>query len=178
MIGILIIAHGNLGESLIQCATHVLNKVPPRVVALGVSAKDDPALLLPHAISMVRELDNGSGVLVLTDMYGGSPSNMASKVVVPGRVEAVCGINLPMLIKLASLKGAANLLVMPTLDAANIAFNLLKTVAGDGLTVGPMLLGAARPVHILTPTATVRRIINVTALLSVEAAQQQNRLVP
>jgi malate dehydrogenase (oxaloacetate-decarboxylating)(NADP+) len=73
------------------------------------------------------------------------------------------------------LKGPANLLVMPTLDAANIAFNLLKTAAGDGLTVGPMLLGAARPVHILTPTATVRRIVNVTALLSVEVAQQQAR---
>ncbi|MBI4986958.1 MAG: NADP-dependent malic enzyme [Rhodocyclales bacterium] len=69
------------------------------------------------------------------------------------------------------LKGPANLLIMPTLDAANIAFNLLKTAAGDGLTVGPMLLGAARPVHILTPTATVRRIVNVTALLSVEASQ-------
>jgi len=73
------------------------------------------------------------------------------------------------------LKGVANLLVMPTLDAANIAFNLLKTAAGDGLTVGPMLLGAARPVHVLTPTATVRRIVNVTALLSVEAAQHAAR---
>jgi len=70
------------------------------------------------------------------------------------------------------LKGQANLLIMPTLDAANIAFNLIKTTAGDGLTVGPLLLGAARPVHILTPTATVRRIVNVTALLSVEAQQQ------
>ncbi|MCF8199931.1 MAG: NADP-dependent malic enzyme [Sulfuritalea sp.] len=70
-----------------------------------------------------------------------------------------------------TLKGQANLLIMPTLDAANIAFNLIKTAAGDGLTVGPMLLGAARPVHILTPTATVRRIVNVTALLSVEAEQ-------
>jgi len=73
------------------------------------------------------------------------------------------------------LKGQANLLIMPTLDAANIAFNLLKTAAGDGLTVGPLLLGAARPVHILTPTATVRRIVNVTALLSVEAASHQAR---
>ena len=72
----------------------------------------------------------------------------------------------------ASLSGSANLLVMPTLDAANIAFNLLKTAAGDGVTVGPLLLGAARPVHILTPTATVRRIVNMTALLSVEVAQQ------
>ncbi len=73
------------------------------------------------------------------------------------------------------LKGGANLLIMPTLDAANISFNLLKTAAGDGLTVGPLLLGAARPVHILTPTATVRRIVNMTALLSVEVAQQQAR---
>jgi malate dehydrogenase (oxaloacetate-decarboxylating)(NADP+) len=72
----------------------------------------------------------------------------------------------------STLKGQANLLIMPTLDAANISFNLLKTSAGDGLTVGPLLLGAARPVHILTPTATVRRIVNVTALLSVEVQQQ------
>jgi malate dehydrogenase (oxaloacetate-decarboxylating)(NADP+) len=75
----------------------------------------------------------------------------------------------------AKLAGQANLLVMPTLDAANISFNLLKTSAGDGLTVGPLLLGAARPVHILTPTATVRRIVNLTALLSVEVAQGQVR---
>jgi malate dehydrogenase (oxaloacetate-decarboxylating)(NADP+) len=72
----------------------------------------------------------------------------------------------------STLTGPANLLIMPTLDAANISFNLIKAAAGDGLTVGPMLLGAARPVHILTPTATVRRIVNMTALLSVEVAQQ------
>lgn len=58
---------------------------------------------------------------------------------------------------------------MPTLDAANIAFNLLKTAAGDGVTIGPVLLGAARPVHILTPSATVRRLVNMTALLVVDA---------
>jgi malate dehydrogenase (oxaloacetate-decarboxylating)(NADP+) len=75
----------------------------------------------------------------------------------------------------ANLAGSANLLVMPTLDAANIAFNLLKTAAGGGVSVGPLLLGAARPVHILTPTATVRRIVNLTALLSVEVAQAQQR---
>ncbi|WP_303786575.1 NADP-dependent malic enzyme [Azovibrio restrictus] len=69
------------------------------------------------------------------------------------------------------LRGAANLLVMPTLDAANISFNLLKTAAGDNLTVGPILLGAAKPVHILTPTSTVRRIVNMTALTVVDAAR-------
>ncbi|OGA16410.1 MAG: malic enzyme [Betaproteobacteria bacterium RIFCSPLOWO2_12_FULL_63_13] len=67
------------------------------------------------------------------------------------------------------LKGEANLLIMPTLDAANIAFNLLKTASGDGVTVGPILLGAARPAHILTPSATVRRLVNMTALTAVDA---------
>jgi malate dehydrogenase (oxaloacetate-decarboxylating)(NADP+) len=69
----------------------------------------------------------------------------------------------------AKLKGSANLLIMPALDAANIAFNLLKESASEGLTIGPILLGAAKPVHILTPTATVRRIVNMTALTAVES---------
>jgi len=73
------------------------------------------------------------------------------------------------------LRGEANLLVMPTLDAANISFNLLKTVGGYGITVGPVLLGAAKPVHILTPTATVRRIINMTALAVVDAQDNERR---
>jgi len=67
------------------------------------------------------------------------------------------------------LRGEANLLVMPTLDAANISFNLLKTASGGGVTIGPMLLGAAKPVHILTPSATVRRIVNMTALAVTDA---------
>jgi malate dehydrogenase (oxaloacetate-decarboxylating)(NADP+) len=66
-------------------------------------------------------------------------------------------------------QGEANLLIMPSLDAANISFNLLKTTSGEGVTVGPILLGAARVVHILTPSTTVRRIINMTVLAVVEA---------
>jgi malate dehydrogenase (oxaloacetate-decarboxylating)(NADP+) len=73
----------------------------------------------------------------------------------------------------ARLKGDANLLIMPTLDAANIAFNLLKTAAADGITIGPMLLGCAAPVHILTPSATVRRMVNMTALTVVDANAQR-----
>jgi len=77
------------------------------------------------------------------------------------------------------LKGDANLLIMPTLDAANIAFNLLKTAAGDGITVGPILLGAAKAVHIVTPTATVRRLVNMTALTVVDiGAERGNLLLP
>ena len=99
MIGILLITHGTLGESLIQCACHVLNKRPVRVAQLGVSAADDPLLLLPQARAMLKELDAGDGVLILADMYGGSPSNLAAKLMVPGRVEGVAGVNLPMLIR-------------------------------------------------------------------------------
>jgi malate dehydrogenase (oxaloacetate-decarboxylating)(NADP+) len=78
----------------------------------------------------------------------------------------------------SQLKNEANLLIMPTLDAANIAFNLLKTAAGDGITIGPILLGSARPVHILTSSATVRRIVNMTALTVVDAnaAHEEMRL--
>jgi malate dehydrogenase (oxaloacetate-decarboxylating)(NADP+) len=75
------------------------------------------------------------------------------------------------------LKGDANLLIMPTLDAANISFNLLKTASGSGVTLGPILLGVARPVHILTPSATVRRIVNMTALTVVDCTQRQPQLL-
>jgi malate dehydrogenase (oxaloacetate-decarboxylating)(NADP+) len=67
------------------------------------------------------------------------------------------------------MRGAANLLVMPTMDAANISFNLLKVASAENVTIGPILLGAARPVHILTPSATVRRIVNMTALAVADA---------
>ena len=69
----------------------------------------------------------------------------------------------------STLTGDANLLVLPNIDAANIAYNLLKTAAGGGIAIGPVLLGAARPVHILTPSATVRRIVNMTALTVADA---------
>jgi malate dehydrogenase (oxaloacetate-decarboxylating)(NADP+) len=76
------------------------------------------------------------------------------------------------------LRGEANLLIMPTLDAANISFNLLKTAAGGGVTIGPILLGAARPVHIVTPSTSVRRLVNMTALAvaDVNAPRMQETL--
>jgi malate dehydrogenase (oxaloacetate-decarboxylating)(NADP+) len=73
----------------------------------------------------------------------------------------------------SSLSGEANLLVLPNIDAANIAYNLLKTTAGNGIAIGPVLLGCAKPVHILTPSATVRRIVNMTALCVVDAVYQR-----
>jgi malate dehydrogenase (oxaloacetate-decarboxylating)(NADP+) len=75
------------------------------------------------------------------------------------------------------LKGEANLLIMPTIDAANISFNLLKVSGGGNVTLGPILLGVARPVHILTPSATVRRIVNMTALTTVDAGLERTAAV-
>ncbi|MBS1158409.1 MAG: allosteric NADP-dependent malic enzyme [Proteobacteria bacterium] len=72
----------------------------------------------------------------------------------------------------STLKGEANLLIMPNIDAANIAYNLLKMTAGEGVTIGPILLGAARPVHVMTSTATVRRLVNMTALAVVESMER------
>jgi malate dehydrogenase (oxaloacetate-decarboxylating)(NADP+) len=69
----------------------------------------------------------------------------------------------------SSLNGEANLLVLPNIDAANISYNLLKTAAGGNIAIGPVLLGANKPMHILTPTATVRRIVNMTALTVADA---------
>jgi malate dehydrogenase (oxaloacetate-decarboxylating)(NADP+) len=73
----------------------------------------------------------------------------------------------------STLTGDANLLIMPNIDAANIAYNLLKTTAGNNVAIGPILLGCAKPVHILTPSATVRRIVNMTALCVVDAVAQR-----
>jgi malate dehydrogenase (oxaloacetate-decarboxylating)(NADP+) len=73
----------------------------------------------------------------------------------------------------SGLNGDANLLVMPNIDAANIAYNLLKTASGNGITIGPVLLGCAKPVHILTPSATVRRIVNMTALCVMDALSER-----
>ena len=106
MIGILIIAHGTLGDSLIHCATHVLGKRPPLLKQLGVSVHDDPVELLPLARSMVNELneEDGGGVLVLSDIYGATPCNIACRLLEPGRVEGLSGVNLPMLVRALSYR--------------------------------------------------------------------------
>jgi PTS system ascorbate-specific IIA component len=99
MIGLFLITHTTYGESLIQCACHVLNKRPPQIAQLGVSAQDDPLDALPLARSMLELVDTGEGVLLLTDIYGASPSNIAEKLLRPGKVEGVAGVNLPMLLR-------------------------------------------------------------------------------
>jgi len=123
MIGVLIISHGTLGESLIHCASHVLNRRPARLKQLGITAQDDPIQLLPQARKLVKDLDEGDGVLILADMYGGSPANIAVKLLIPGKVEGVAGVNLPMLIRVLNYRDRP------------LAFIVTKAVSGgcDGV---------------------------------------------
>lgn len=99
MVGILLITHGTLGESLIHCASHITGERPSNVMQLGVTPQDDPDQILPQAIKLLRSLDTGEGVLVFSDIFGGTPCNIASRLLIPGKVEGVAGVNLPMLIR-------------------------------------------------------------------------------
>jgi len=101
---------------------------------------------------------------------------LAPGLEIDGEMHADCAVDASLrkaIMPHSTLKGDANLLVCPGIDAANIAYNLLKTISGNNVAVGPILLGAARPVHILTPSATVRRIVNMTALAVVDANSQR-----
>ena len=99
MIGILVIAHDTLGDSLVRAVTHVLGARPPQFDSIPVRGTDDPLDLVPAARAILAKLDTGEGVLIVTDIFGASPSNLARKLLMPGRVEAVAGVSLPMLVR-------------------------------------------------------------------------------
>ncbi len=99
MIGLFLITHGSYGESLIQCACHVLNKRPEQIAQLGVSGQDDPLDALPLAEKMLSLVDSGDGVLIMTDIFGATPANIAMKMLKRGEIEGVSGVNLPMLLR-------------------------------------------------------------------------------
>ena len=107
MVGILIIAHGSLGESLIHCASHVMGGRPPLLLQMGVNIHDDPQKLLPEASQLVRSLDQGQGVLIFSDVYGATPCNLACKLLAAGRVEGIAGVNLPMLVRALTYRNEA-----------------------------------------------------------------------
>ncbi|MDP2832143.1 MAG: PTS fructose transporter subunit IIA [Pseudomonadota bacterium] len=99
MIPLLIVAHGNLGDSLIQCAGHVLGQRPEQLESLDLSSSGDPGEMLEQARMQIARLDQGKGVLILTDVYGATPCNTVCKLIQHEHVEAVAGVNLPMLLK-------------------------------------------------------------------------------
>ena len=99
MIGILIISHGDLGNSLIHCANHVMGKRPEHLMHLGITIQDDPDVIILNALELLKQLDCGDGVLILSDICGATPCNIATELVNPGRVECLSGVNLSMLIR-------------------------------------------------------------------------------
>ncbi|MGB4065991.1 MAG: PTS fructose transporter subunit IIA [Azonexus sp.] len=113
MIGIFLITHGSYGEALVQNVSHVLNKRPPQVMQLGLTSQDDPLDMLPMARDMLALVDKGDGVLILTDIFGASPANLALKLLERGRVEGLTGVNMPMLLRALTYreKGMETLLV-------------------------------------------------------------------
>lgn len=100
MIGILLITHGNMGEALLENVCHILGNPPPSFVQLGVNAQDDPGAVQALAQQMLAQVDQGDGVLVMTDIYGATPSNIAVRLLQPGHIEGVAGVNLPMLLRI------------------------------------------------------------------------------
>lgn len=99
MIGVLIVAHDSLGDSLVKAVTHVLGARPAQFEVMSVAATDDPLVLLPPARAAVERLDTGDGVVVFSDIFGATPSNLAGKLVKRGHVELIAGVNLPMLVR-------------------------------------------------------------------------------
>jgi malate dehydrogenase (oxaloacetate-decarboxylating)(NADP+) len=139
--------------------------VQPRVALLSHSnfgSSDAPsALKMRQALALVR--------------------SRAPDLAIDGEMHADCAVDEAMrrsIMPYSTLQGEANLLVCPGIDAANIAYNLLKTTAGNNVAIGPILLGAARSVHILTASATVRRIVNMTALAVLDANSPRQPALP
>ena len=99
MVGILLITHGALGEALLRAAAHTLGRQPELAEHISVTALDAPESLLARGREALARVDDGAGVLVITDMYGATPANVAAKLLSNGRVEGLSGANLPMLVR-------------------------------------------------------------------------------
>lgn len=136
MIGIVIVTHGALAVELIAVAEHVVGK-QVNIVPVCIGPEDDIERRRNEIIAAAEKVNRGAGVAILTDMFGGTPSNLAISVMVPERIEVIAGVNVPMLIKLISIRGAMPLLqaVMTAQEAGrkyiNVASSLLKKAAAS-----------------------------------------------
>lgn len=99
MVGILLVTHNGLGDSFVDCVRHVLGEVPHNLKVLTVLDGDDPQLKLGEGQALIKQLDTGGGVLILADMFGATPSNIARQLCHTERVMGVAGVNLPMLLR-------------------------------------------------------------------------------
>ena len=135
MIGIIVVTHGNLARELIAVAEHVVGK-QQNLTPICIGPDDDIDARRQEIIATVEHANQGEGVVIVTDMFGGTPSNLAISVMIPGSIEVIAGVNVPMLIKLVSVRGGMALVgaINAAQDAGrkyiNVASNLLKKNAG------------------------------------------------
>ena len=131
MIGLVLVTHGRLADEFRAALEHVMGP-QKQIEAITIGAEDDSDLCRSDIIEAVNRVDSGDGVAILTDMFGGTPSNLAISVMNPGKIEVVAGVNVPMLIKLISVRNTMAILpaVMTAQEAGrkyiNVASNLLK----------------------------------------------------
>ena len=132
MIGIVVVTHGRLADEFVAAIEHIVGG-QENMYAISIGPDDDMKQRREDILDAVTRVRSGSGVIVLTDMFGGTPSNLAISVMKPGKVEVIAGINLPMLVKLASVRQTASLedAVAAGQEAGrryiNVASSLLKT---------------------------------------------------
>jgi len=130
MIGIVLVTHGKLADEFYAALEHVVG-AQEKITTIAIGSEDDMERRREDIIEAVERVDDGNGVIILTDMFGGTPSNLAISIMVPGKVEVLAGVNLPMLIKLASVREDCNIIdaIMAARDSGrkyiNIASELL-----------------------------------------------------
>jgi PTS system mannose-specific IIA component len=118
MIGVVVVSHGKLARELVAAAEHVVG-VQENFTSISIEADDDMEARREQIIATAKACDSGMGVIILTDMFGGTPSNLAISVMPKGKIEVIAGANLPMLIKLAEVRGNGDL--MAAAEAASEA---------------------------------------------------------
>jgi PTS system ascorbate-specific IIA component len=107
VIGVLVVTHGSIGESLLSSAAQILGEPPPQVAVLSVWRQDDPDDLVLRARELLDGLDAGDGVLVITDIFGATPGNVVSRLLEDGRIEGVSGASLPMLLRVLTSRNGS-----------------------------------------------------------------------
>lgn len=130
MIGLVLVTHGRLAEQFVTAMEHVVGK-QDRVATICIEADDDMESRRGDIAKAIAEVDDGNGVILLTDLFGGTPSNLAISLMEAGRIEVIAGINLPMLIRLGGARKAMK--VVDAVNAARDAGRKYITVASEML---------------------------------------------
>jgi PTS system mannose-specific IIA component len=133
MIGIMVVSHEPLGTALIHCTRHIYGRLPVQLAALDVIPDEDPDQAYSAALELLARINDGSGVVVLTDLFGATPSRIAARLAEPHKVVVLAGVNLPMLVKaLNNRRMPVEQLVDTLLSSAQGAILQVKPETGEG----------------------------------------------